>query len=192
MGPQATTRALATLHQGQSPGNDRCGILLVGLCGSLSSECRVGDIVLYRDCIDGQKSSEILPCDRALTDGIREKLSPRVTLVRGITSDRLIHRAAEKRQLRERYGADVVDMEGAAVLRSVGAGRAAAMLRVVSDGCTGDLPDLGPAIAPDGTLQPLPMFASFLRQPLAAARLIRGSLRGLGVLEAAIAELFAS
>lgn len=192
LGPQAAAQAVTALLQARSlPATDKRGLLLVGLCGSLSAERRVGDIVLYRNCIDLQGSTEARPCDRALTDAIQAKLPSPATFVSSITSDRLIHRAAEKRQLRERHGAAVVDMEGAAVLQSVGTNRAVAMLRVVSDDCTGDLPDLSPAIAPDGALRPLPMFACFLRQPMAAARLIRGSLRGLGVLETAIAALFA-
>lgn len=184
MGPQAADKA-AELPQNPD------GVLLVGLCGSLSPEHRVGDLVLYQDCHELQGSSEVLPCDRALTDWVTRRLTSRIASVKSLTSDRLIHRAAEKRQLRDRYGADVVDMEGAAVLRSLGA-RSVAMLRVVSDGCTGDLPDLSPAIGPDGSLKPLPMAVCFARQPLAAVRLVRGSLHGLGVLETAIAELFAS
>lgn len=193
MGPQATARAVTALLLEQSPQDNR-SILLVGLCGSLSAEQRVGDVVLYRDCIDLQEGSKTLQCDRALTESIQAKLSSQATIVSSVTSDRLIHRAAEKCELRDRHGADVVDMEGAAVLQvlqSIGANRAVAMLRIVSDDCGGDLPDLSPAMATDGTLKPLPMFACFLRQPMAAARLIRGSLQGLEVLETTIATLFA-
>lgn len=190
MGPQAAARTVRALLPARSLQDDDRGILLVGLCGSLSAEQRVGDIVLYRDCIDLQAGSKTLQCDRALTESILAKLSAPVTLVSSVTSDRLIHRAAEKRQLCDRHGANVVDMEGAAVLQNVGADRAVAMLRIVSDDCEGDLPDLSPAIAPDGSLKPLPMLSCFLRQPVAAARLIQGSLQGLGVLETTIATLF--
>jgi len=40
------------------------------------------------------------------------------------------------------------------------------MLRVISDDCEHDLPDLTSALSPDGSLQPLPLAIGLLRQPL--------------------------
>ncbi|NET56121.1 MAG: phosphorylase [Symploca sp. SIO2E6] len=109
---------------------------------------------------------------------------PRVSLVRGLTSHRLIWSSSEKRQLGQLYQATVVDMEGYAVLKILSTlGVAVAMLRVISDDCYHDLPDLNFAISPDGKLQSLPLAMGMIRQPLAATRLIRGSLKGLQVLQ---------
>lgn len=191
IGPQAVARALT--HPATCPGKR---VLVAGLCGSLSAARSVGAIVLYADCIDLQNDSAVLAFDGPLTGWIQQKLQGKAhteaTIVRGLASDRWIHRAAEKRQLQERFEATVVDMEGASVLRSLGRGRAVAMLRVVGDDCRGDLPDLAGAIDAEGQLRPFPLLKSCLRQPVAAARLVGGSLRGLAVLQAAIAELFAA
>jgi hypothetical protein len=82
-------------------------------------------------------------------------------------------------------------MEGAAVLEVLGqTGIAVAMLRAVSDDCHHDLPDLSAAIAPDGSLRPLPLARSLLSRPIAASHLIRGSLAGLKQLERLTRQLF--
>ncbi len=64
------------------------------------------------------------------------------------------------------------------------------MLRVVSDDLTGDIPNLDSAIDPNGNLQTWPMAIAFLQQPLAAIRLIKGSLRGLKTLQQITTQLF--
>jgi nucleoside phosphorylase len=111
--------------------------------------------------------------------------------VKSLTSDRVIWSAAEKRYLSEQYGADVVDMEGFAVLEFLSqAGVAIAMLRVISDDCQHDIPDLNSSVSPDGALQPLSLATQMLRQPIAATRLIRGSLKGLKVLQEITTTLF--
>jgi hypothetical protein len=48
------------------------------------------------------------------------------------------------------------------------------MLRVVSDDSKHDIPNLTSAINSDGSLQPLPLAITMIRQPIAATRLIRG------------------
>ncbi|BAY40884.1 hypothetical protein NIES2111_52740 [Nostoc sp. NIES-2111] len=166
--------------------------LVMGLCGSLTPRYHVGDILLYESCIYHQKLQE---CDRlqhsftdrSFTTELHSALKtqyPGVSLVKSLTSDRVICSATQKRYLGETLTADVVDMEGFAALEffnSIGA--AVAMLRVVSDDCHHDIPDITAAINADGSLKPLPLALSLLRQPIAATRLIRGSLRGLKVLE---------
>jgi hypothetical protein len=57
------------------------------------------------------------------------------------------------------------------------------MLRVVSDGCDHDIPNLNSGLSSDGSLQPLALAVAMLKQPIAATRLIRGSLQALKVLE---------
>ncbi|NEQ67717.1 MAG: phosphorylase [Symploca sp. SIO2D2] len=181
-------------------------ILLMGLAGSLSPQYHLGDIVLYQDCvypanqsecslptIDRQLSlnSPTLPTDKELTTLIQHHLPERADLVRGLTSDRIIWSSSEKRQLGQVYQAAVVDMEGYAVLEVLySMGVAVAMLRVISDDCYHDLPDLNCAISPEGKLESLPLAMGMVRQPLAATRLIRGSLKGLRILQQVTASLF--
>jgi hypothetical protein len=152
-------------------------VLLMGLCGSLNQHLTVGDVVLYQGCVyQGNFRS---PCSE-LTKQVHSCISHKIHFVNGLTSDRLIHSASEKRRLGEITGADVVDMEGFAACEFI---PNLAILRVVSDDCLHDIPDLSHAISSDGQLQPLPLAWQFIRQPVAASRLIRGSLIGLGVLE---------
>ncbi|MDZ8104462.1 MAG: phosphorylase [Nostoc sp. DedQUE12a] len=181
-------------------------VLILGLCGSLSDRYTVGDVVLYQDCLyQGQRQE----CDRSFTtllgmghwaSGIghgkeaeTKNFSSPVTLVNALTSDRVISSAAEKRRLGDTLAVDVVDMEGFTALEFFNAaGVAVAMLRVVSDDCQHDIPDLTGAIDSDGSLRPLPLAMAMIRQPVAATRLIRGSLTALKVLEKVTNQLFKS
>ncbi len=164
----------------------------MGLCGSLTSHYSVGDIVLYESCVYGSNAatSKKLRCDPELTATLYHRLKERAILVKALTSDRLIYSAVEKRHLGQLYGADVVDMEGFAALDVLSqAGVAVAMIRVISDDHH-NLPNLSSALSPDGSLQSLPLAVGLIRQPIAAARLIRGALRGLQVLRDVTIRLF--
>ena len=180
------TRYLEKLQQaGYFLNHPQPRVLLMGLCGSLTPRYSVGDIVLYQSCIYGSNTSRLLQlCDPELTATLYHHLKRRAFLVKALTSDRLIYSAAQKRHLGQLYGTDVVDMEGFAALEVFSqAGVAVAMLRVISDECHHNIPDLSSALSPDGSLQSLPLAIGLIRQPIAAVRLIRGALRGLQVLQ---------
>ncbi|WP_334893014.1 5'-methylthioadenosine/S-adenosylhomocysteine nucleosidase family protein [Nostoc sp.] len=163
-------------------------VLIMGICGSLSDRYKVGDIVLYQDCVYQGKRQE---CDRNFTTQLHSRVPEKVSLVKSLTSDRVIWSAAEKRHLGETLAADVVDMEGFTALEFFNAtGVAVAMVRVVSDNCQHDIPNLTSAINSDGSLNPFPLAMEMLRQPLAATRLIRGSLTALKTLEQVTNLLF--
>ncbi|MBD2436292.1 phosphorylase [Nostoc sp. FACHB-110] len=156
-------------------------VLVMGLCGSLSQRYAVGDIVLYQNC---SYQGQVLECDRLFTTQLYSRLHQQVSLVKGLTSDRVICSAVEKRHLGELFDTDVVDMESFAALEFFQQmGIAATVIRVVSDNSQHDIPNLNSAISTDGSLKPLPLAWRFIRQPVAATRLIRGSLQGLKVLE---------
>jgi Phosphorylase superfamily len=158
------------------------GVLVMGLCGSLNPRYGVGDVVLYDDR-NGEKFTSI----------IQHHLKERVSLVTAWTSDRFIHSASEKLSRGKAYNADVVDMEGALiyeVLRNTGV--LVATVRVVSDDCHHNMPDLTSAINPEGKLGTFPLALAMMRQPVASVRLIRGSLRGLKVLKEVTVSLFSS
>jgi Phosphorylase superfamily len=168
--------------------------LLAGLCGSLTKDLSVGDRVLYQGCIDGSAPQSVpsLECDAALLQTLQDCLAPSARTVTGLTCDRMVHLAAEKGTLAQRYGAETVDMEGYTFLQALQSlhGIALGILRVVSDDAQHDVPDLAAAIAETGELKPFALASSMIRQPRNALRLIRGSLLGLKQLEATIAELF--
>jgi hypothetical protein len=100
-------------------------------------------------------------------------------IVRGVTSDRILTTAQGKRGFA--HLGDVVDMEGIAIARAF-PGRTA-MLRVVSDSASQDLPDLSGAISPEGKLLAWPMAKAMIKQPQLSLGLIRGSLGALKMLE---------
>jgi hypothetical protein len=147
-------------------------VVVMGLCGSLSPRYGVGEVVLYQECMDGL--GQVKECDRALTQRLQTCLN--LTPVRALTSDRIIALASEKQALGKLHNADVVDMEGMAVM-SLSA--AITMVRVVSDDVHEDVPDLTGAIDPDGKLRSLPLAIGLIRHPIKGFRLIRGSLIGL-------------
>jgi hypothetical protein len=99
--------------------------------------------------------------------------------VRGVTSDRILTTAQEKREF-ARLG-DVVDMEGMAIAREFP--NRVAMLRVVSDSANQDLPNLSGAISSEGELLAWPMAKAMIKQPQLSLCLIRGSLGALKMLE---------
>lgn len=166
-------------------------VLVMGLCGSLNPLYKVGDVVLYQNCIyRDQLEPQILLCDRSLTDILYTHLQEKVALVTALTSDSFIYAAAQKRYLRQTSGADVVDMEGASILKALIPGATVSMLRVISDDCDRDFPNLAAAVSLEGSLRTLPLAIAMIRQPIAATRLIRGSLQGLKILQKVSTVLF--
>jgi nucleoside phosphorylase len=167
-------------------------VLIMGLCGSLSEAYAVGDSVVVKSCVD--LDHHLIDLDVELTAAIQRKLSKssiEVDLVAALTSDRIITQAETKGILAQEYGASIVEMEGSNYVRALtNQGKSIAMVRVVSDDLRGDLPDLNQAIDSQGNLQTLPLAIALIKQPLAAIRLIRGSLTGLKALEEITAQLF--
>jgi len=193
VGIKPLTRYLQTCQQrGHFLNHPQPSVLVLGLCGSLIPRYQVGDIVLYQDCVyQSAGTSSLLRCDSNLTELLYFRLQEKISIVKALTSDRVISSAAEKRYLGQILGADVVDMEGFAALELLSqAGVAVAMLRVISDNCYHDLPNLTSALSSDGSLLPFPLAIAMLRQPIAATRLIRGAMRGLKVLEQVTTLLF--
>jgi purine-nucleoside phosphorylase len=170
-------------------------ILIMGLCGSLSDAYAVGDSVVVRSCVD--LDHHLVGLDAELTAAIQQKLakqsksSIKIDLVAALTSDRIITQGREKLSLAQQYSASIVEMEGYSYVQELQRqGIAVAMMRVVSDDLRSDLPDLNPAVDDQGNLQTIPLAIALIKQPVAATRLIRGSLTGLKVLEEITAQLF--
>lgn len=173
-------------------------VLLMGLCGSLSGKYQPGDIVIYSDCIrdDGYQLLQH-KCDpiltTTLTTKLQECLQQKASLVRGLTSARFISQAKEKQLLGKKTGAEVLDMESFAVLdffANLSISVSVAMVRVVSDDCYYDLPDINFALTSSGNLQPILLAIAMLKQPLASLQLIRGASKGLKVLQQVTTYLF--
>lgn len=162
-------------------------VLIMGLCGSLSDSYTVQDSVLIKSCQD--LNHNLIDLDAELTAKIQQKLS--IDLVNALTSDRIITRAKDKLILAQQYVSSIVEMEGYSYINALQRqGIAVAMVRVVSDDLRGDIPDLNQAIDGQGNLKTLPLAIAFIKQPVAAIRLIKGSLAGLKALEEITAKLF--
>ncbi|MEL6468794.1 MAG: phosphorylase [Cyanobacteria bacterium J06623_4] len=168
------------------------GVLLVGLGGGLSHTHAAGDgIVLSRICHGLEESDgAAYDCDPTLTRQIAERLV--ATVGTGVTCDRVVTTAEEKKRLCDRFKADVVDMESAVLVGSLAQATncKVAVLRVISDDAQSALPDISSAISEKGELQIGAIAMSFLRQPVAAMRLIRSAQKGLSGLSAALSRLF--
>lgn len=161
------------------------GLILMGLGGSLSKKYSVGDVIVYQKCglmNDSQENKG--QCNQFLTEKVFKQLGNRTFIGEGITSDRVICAAQEKLLLGEKYQADVVDMEGYALLRwSQQLNIRVAMIRVISDNCQQDLPNLTEAFGEDGSLQPFILASQMLKNPSNSIHLIRSSLQSLRVLK---------
>ncbi|MGD1803896.1 hypothetical protein ACP6PL_00415 [Dapis sp. BLCC M126] len=187
--PIGFTSVTRYLHQWQEK-QDFCSqqpsrVLVMGLCGSLSSQYQPGDVVIYDECVLFDESQLLRQkCNDVLTSELQTHLQGKASLVRSLTSDRFIYKAEEKQLLGKNTGAQVVDMEGFAILNFfANLSVSVAMVRVVSDDSYYDLPDLSSAITSSGNLRSLPLAIAMFRQPLAGLQLIRGSRKGLKVLQ---------
>jgi nucleoside phosphorylase len=162
-------------------------VLIMGLCGSLTLQYSVGDTVLYQSCWNLEH--EHLNLDTSLITMIQQTLA--VDLVTGLTSDRLIYQAKVKQSLSQQYPVSVVDMEGYGYIKELQQRDiSVAMLRVVSDNLSGNIPDLSKAINKNGNLKSISMAIAMSQQPVAAIRLIKGSWKGLKILQQVTQKLF--
>ena len=132
MGREAARRGAQLLLDGHRPR----WILSAGFAGALDPELRRNDIVMPSEVVDldGQRY--------AIDVGVPQNApGPRVRSGRLLTVDAIVRTAAEKAELRERFGADVVDMETSGVA-SLCSERSVRFLsiRVVSDEAGIDLP----------------------------------------------------
>ncbi len=175
------------------------GCLLMGLGGSLSPGLRVGEVVIGQRCVtvaqgvvvdadQGQERPVPPPC-RHLIVWLQARLTPAASLGTVVTCDRILCTPSAKAAIHQLTQADVVDMESHAVLAAI-APQPVAILRVISDDYDQTLPDLTLALGADGQLRPWPLAQSFLKQPRAAAHLIRGSLGGLKQLQTVTTQIF--
>ena len=164
-------------------------LLILGLCGSLDPAYKIGDGVLIQSCQDLDRNW--IDLDRQLTFKLRDKLS--IKTVTSLTSDRVVALVEDKLQLARNYATNVVEMEGYSYISQLQQrGIAVTMLRVVSDDLDSNILDLTSAIDPNGDLKAISMAIAFLKQPITAVRLIRGSLAGLKTLEQIATKLFSS
>ena len=185
--PIGTKDVLQTLVNRSFEFTSPQSVLIMGLCGGLNSLQTVGDSILYSNCCDF--AHNCLDLDQGLTKTIQQKLL--LNSFTGLTSDRPICQVEEKLKLGHEYNAEALDMEGYGYIKELQRqGMSIAMLRIVSDDVSGDIPDLSLIIDENGSLIFWQIVKSMVQKPLAAIRLIKGSLIGLTQLRRVTKELF--
>ncbi len=161
-------------------------VVVAGLCGSLTA-ARVGDVVAYTRIVGNDGAEDL---DSAAVVRVLSMLAPARPVVACMT-DHVVTRATERAALAAHFAADVVDMEAFHLARALRArGTRFAMVRVVSDDPSADLPPIEHALDSSGAIRPLALATAFARAPVAAVRFVRDvqtSLRVLGSLGGALA-----
>lgn len=150
-------------------------VLVLGLCGALR-EHQVGDVVVYRGIAAEGTSTAPAP-DAALAEALVTRLGalgvPAFPVV-ACTADHVVTTRAERRALAQRCAADVVDMESLHLAQALAArGARFAMVRVVSDDASRDLPALRGAIRADGRIDGARIALAFARSPIGALAFVR-------------------
>jgi adenosylhomocysteine nucleosidase len=143
-----------------------------GIAGSLRPDLPVGTVIDATRVVD-EKGSVLwegrpLGATRARTGTI-------------LGADRIVDDPSERAELRERTGADAVDMESATLART---GRLAGCVRAISDTPTSRLAGLARAATPRGTPDYLGFVRGFVREPLETTRALFNARRALKALGA--------
>jgi nucleoside phosphorylase len=168
----APVRVFLAQQQWDTRSIDR--VYVLGLCGGLRSDLAIGDAVVYASCQNF--SQQVWQCEAVTIANAKS--------VRAISSNKVIATVTDKRFIRERYGCDVVDMEGTAILEYFAAlAIPVTIVRVVSDDAAGDIPDLSAAIDRNGKLQSGKLAIGLIKEPKKGLRLVRGAIVGLRALE---------
>jgi len=192
----AAAKAKEALHSASVPAQSRSSlarkvdaVLIIGLCGGLSSSLPQNRIVAYTDCLSTDADKPPQPCSSTVTNKIIEALhSHGITCERvvGITSPRIAVRSEDKMALAS-SGANVVDMESYEILAiAAQAGLPAAVLRVVADTPNSKMPDLNRALNEDGALDDRKALWVALTSPIRMARLLSGNKRAMSYLAKAL------
>jgi nucleoside phosphorylase len=154
MGPQNATTQTAQILERSTAQN----IILTGFAGSLSPDLNCPDVVIYEKCDywDGTQLATVNPDARwtqRLLRGLKYSSLPNGTtwVGKGITLPQVVCQVAEKAALGQQYRANAVDMESYQVVQiAQEMGRAAAVIRVISDDLTMDLPNLNAGLDATG------------------------------------------
>lgn len=159
-------------------------VLIAGFGGALDPQRRLGEAVVYDRCMRASDGRSVSP-DRDLSERLIQAVGARRGV--GLTTERVIADAREKRELHGRFGAMVVDMESYGVL-AVCARRElpAAVLRVISDEAGDDLPDFNRILRPDGKIEGSKVLGTLLARPRASWRFVRSMKPAVEGLKAAM------
>jgi len=172
-------------------------LLVIGLAGALDPALRTGEVVIYDRCLDGrgaearlQNRSKENPlacdeiarnaCDARLAQKLFEVLNKRgLHCVRGAGAlvERIVIDAQTKLELGRQLRAAAADMESYLVLAAVAEAQLpCAVLRIVLDEASSDLPDFNAALGQDGRMELRLVLQAMRARPLSTLHFLR-SLR---------------
>lgn len=188
-------------------------LLMLGLAGALDEALKVGDVVVYEKCLwfsasawsaEGASAREKRNCRDEIASifchsqmGVkakdRLKAAGQAFYERsGISTDRIIVKAADKQRWGKTFAAAAVDMESFQVLQvAAGCGVPAAVVRVISDDTVRDLPDFNQALNAEGKIHPAKAALAMAKRPLAAFSFLQGlrkSVRALHTVSQALLQ----
>ncbi len=185
MGPM-NARTVAREKLTESPS---AAVLVVGLAGGLRRDLRVGDVLVYTDCVSEMNPIHV-SCAESLVSEIEiacRRHSLRTVAGIGLTVSRMMHLAIEKQRRHQETGAVAVDMESHAILDvATELERNAAVLRVVSDDARHDVPDFSRAMGANYEIDNLKMLAALARNPWLGVRFLYNLNRSLRHLRRAL------
>jgi nucleoside phosphorylase len=171
-------------------------LVVIGLAGALDPALRTGDVVLYDRCLDGRdlpqptflhnrKCSEAF-CNAELTQRLLESFNQQELPCQchsGLSVERVVIKAQQKRALYEQTQAGAVDMETYLILAAVADfKRPCAAIRVVMDEAASDLPDFNAGLDMAGRVQLWPTVLALAASPrttLTFMLTLRPALRNL-------------
>ena len=199
--PIGTNRIEETLSKQDFWQSNPKRVLMMGLCGSLSSSFSVGDLALYHGCYqqrEHKSNGNYLEINSELNSLIRSKINTQLRqagsiFVTGVTSQQVITKVATKRQLAEDFSAQVIDMENYQYIACLQQKNIElSILRIVSDDLKFDLPKLEKAISIDGKLKPLTLITEMSRTPYCSIKFVISSLLALKKLRKVVTMIFSN
>lgn len=146
-----------------------------GLAGALSDELACGEVLDAVRVVDA--------AGNVLWEGEPLGVGRPATI---LGADGVVDDPAERSRLRERTGADAVDLESGPLAR---AGRLAGGVRVVSDTPSRPLDGLARAVRPDGSVDPVGLVRALATTPRGFLRAAGDGRRALRALERVAGEL---
>jgi adenosylhomocysteine nucleosidase len=176
VGARAARAAVRRLFAAGTPGP----VVMAGFAGALRPGLAVGDVLRPAEVVDG--AGRCWPA-----------APPWADTGRLLTVHRLVGEPAAKVELGRRHGADIVDMESAAVADECAwHGIPFAAVRAVSDDAATRLPPALAGVLASGRVRPFRLAKVLLRQPWLAShlwRLARDTRKAAEALAEALAEL---
>ena len=146
VGRAAATRATEAVIAKYEPAN----LVSAGLVGAITANLKVGDVVHAREVIDADSGAHFVSADG---DGVLVTVSA-------------VSGPGEKRTLAQRWNADVLDMEAAAVAaQAQRSGIAFKAIKAVSDELDFVMPPLGTFVDPAGDFHTLRFLAYVAVRP---------------------------